>query len=200
MNWAAFLTIFGLVSISSQLILPNATFFLSSSHIRFFFWLWRRHSTSRCFTDCRPCLHGHSRESKSDTFLEWRNLLSPIFFVRICTISALAALRRPLCISSIFFVGFGQIACSSLPVFSFVQATSHNSEALRSNASLMVARDLPSSCFSDVYPESHSLHKKVGLVFSVRFTVWRLQTLANVTSADVSLYKHVYIKPMVIAS
>ncbi len=158
MNWAAFSTNFGLVSISSQLILPNATFFLSSSHIRFPFWVWRRHSTSRCFADYGLRLHRHSGESKPGTFLEWRNLLSPIFSVRICTISALAALRRPLYISSVFFVGFGQIACSSLPVFSFVQATSHNSEALRSNASLMVAGDLPSSCLSDLYPEFHSLH------------------------------------------
>lgn len=31
---------------------------------------------------------------------------------------ALAALWRPLCIFSIFFVGFGQIVCSTLPVVS----------------------------------------------------------------------------------
>ncbi len=54
MNWAAFLTNFGLVSISSQLILPNATFLLSPSHIRFLFWVYKRHSTSRCFADCKP--------------------------------------------------------------------------------------------------------------------------------------------------
>ena len=150
MNWAAFLTNFGLVSISSQLILPNATFLLSSSHIRFLFWVCKRHSTSRCFADCRPRLQGHSGESKPGTFLEWRNFLRPIFSVRIWTMSALAALPRPLCTSSVFFVGFGQIACSSLPVLSLVQAISHCSEALRSNASLTVARDLPSFCSSDV--------------------------------------------------
>ena len=63
MNWAAFLANLGLVSISSQFILPNAIFLRSSSYILFFFWVCKRHSISKCFADCRPRLQGDSDES-----------------------------------------------------------------------------------------------------------------------------------------
>ena len=48
------------------------------------------------------------------------------------------------------FVGFGQIAGSSLPVFSFDQASSHSSRVFCSDGSLIVALALPSACFSAV--------------------------------------------------
>lgn len=47
--------------------------------------------------------------------LNAKDFLRPIVAVIICTTKALAALRRPLCaFFTIFFVGFGQIACTRL--------------------------------------------------------------------------------------
>lgn len=158
MNWAAFLANLGRVSISSQHILPNAAFLVSPAHILFLFPVLIRHSTNRCFADRIPRLQGHSGKSKPGTFLVCRNFLRPIFSVLIWTISALAALRRPLCIFSTLLVGFGQILQSSLPVFLFDQAVSQCSEMICSNAHLTLARDLPRFCFSAVWPESHPFH------------------------------------------
>ncbi len=123
-NWAASLVNFGWVNMSSQLILPNAAFLLSTSHVLFLFPVYARHSTSTCLADCTPHLQGHSGESNPGTFLECSNFLRPIFSVLIWTTRALAALQRLLCIFSVCFVGFGQMACSSLPVFSLDQTSS----------------------------------------------------------------------------
>ena len=101
---------------------------------------------------------GTPENPNTGTFLESRNFLRPIFSVLICTTRALAALQRPLCYFSVFLVGFGQIACSSLPVFSLDQAFSHGSRVFCSDASLTIALALPSVCPSAVYPESHSIH------------------------------------------
>ena len=113
MKWAAVLANLGWVSISSQHILPNAAFLLSSSHVLFLFPTCMRHSISTWFADCIPRLQGHSGESKPRTFLEFRNFPRPIFSVLIWTISELAALQRPLCIFNTFLVGFGQMVRSS---------------------------------------------------------------------------------------
>ena len=118
-NWADFLVNFGWVNISSQLILPNAAFFLSTSHVLLFFLVYTRRSPSTCLADCTPRPQGNSGESNPGTFLECKNLLRLIFSVLIWTTRALAALQRLLCIFSVCFVGFRQMACSSLPVFFF---------------------------------------------------------------------------------
>ena len=82
--------------------------------------------------------------------------------------SVLAALPRPLYIVNVFFGGFGQIECNSLPVLSLVQANSHCSRVFRSSASLIVACDLPSFYPFNVLPESHSLHFRFSaLIFSI---------------------------------
>lgn len=113
-----FSRIFGSGSISSQLILPNATFLLSYFHIWFLFWVCRRNWTGRRFADGKSRLQGHSGVSKPGTFGEWRNFLRPIFSVRIWTINGCTGpLPRPLCTSSVFFEGFGQISCSPSPRF-----------------------------------------------------------------------------------
>lgn len=65
--------------------------------------------------------------------------------------SALAALQRPLYISNIFFVGPRQIACSTLPVLSLVQAVFHCSKVICYSAGLMVVRYLPSFYSLDVF-------------------------------------------------
>lgn len=150
MNSAAFLTNLRLVSIFSQLIISNISFFLTFFHIRFLFWVCWRHSTSRCFTDCRSYLRRHSGELKPSIFLEWKNFLKLIFFIYIGIISVLAFLPRLLYIFSIFFLGFGQIAYNFLLVLSLVQAIFHYSKALHSSVSLTIACNLPNFCSSDV--------------------------------------------------
>lgn len=155
MSCAAFLANLGWVSVSSQLILPQSAFLLSSSHIFFLFLMCIRHSISTCLADCAPCLHGHSADWNPSTFLECRNFLSPIFSVLICINRALAALQSPLCILSVFFVGVGQTVCNFLPVFWLDHIFSHSSKVFRSNASLMVAFVLPKTCSSAVYVESN---------------------------------------------
>ena len=133
---AAFLANFGWVNISSQLILPKAAFLLSSSQILLLLPVCVWHFVSTRLADCSPRLHWHSGESNPVTFLECKNFLRPIFFVLIWITRALAALQRLLCIFSVFFVGFGQIAYNSLPVFSFDQASSYSSKVFCSDASL----------------------------------------------------------------
>ncbi len=149
---------FGWINISSQLIFPNVAFPLPTPHVLFFFSVYARHFTSICLADCTHCLQGHSGDPNPGTFLECRNLLRPIFSIFIWTIRALAVLRRHLCIFSVCFVRFGQIACSSLPVFSLDQTSSQRSKVFCSDASLMVALARPTSCFSAVCPKSYSLH------------------------------------------
>ena len=124
MNCAAFLANFGWVNISSQLIRLKATFLLSSSQILFLFRMCIRHSISTYLADCSPRLQGYSGDSTPGTFLECKNFWRPVFSVFICTTRALAALQSSLCVFSVFFVGLGQIACTSLPVFSFDQVPS----------------------------------------------------------------------------
>ena len=113
-NWAAFLANLGLINISSQPILPNATFLLSSSYIISLFRVCRRHSTSKCLADCIPLLQGHFGESKPGTFLKCRNFLRPIFSFLIWTMRALAALQRPYVslVSSLWSLGRLHIALS----------------------------------------------------------------------------------------
>ncbi len=146
------------VNISSQLILSKAVFLLSTHHVPFFFPVYAKRSTSICLAEFTPRLQGYSEYSNHGTFLECRNLLRPIFSVLIWITRALAALQGSFCIFSVCFVGFAQIAYSSLPVFSFDQTFSQRSRVFCSNASLMVALARPTSCFSAVCPESHSLH------------------------------------------
>lgn len=77
--------------------------------------------------------------------------MRPIYSVLIPPMSALAALQRPLYISNIFFVCPRQIACSTLPVLSLVQAVFHCSKVICYSAGLMVARYLPSFYSLDVF-------------------------------------------------
>lgn len=79
-------------------------------------------------------------------FLSVETFVRPNFSVLICTISALAALQRPLCTFNV------------LPVFSLDQAFSQSSNVFRSDASLMMSLALLSSCLSAIYLEPHSLH------------------------------------------
>lgn len=164
-NCTAFLVNFGVISICSQLILPKATFLLPSSHLLFLFPLCARHLISRCLADCNPRLHEHSGESIPRTFLESWNFSRSIFSELIFTIGAPAALRRPLNIS---FAGFGQIVCSSLPVFSLDRAFPRSSKAFCSDASLMTNLAPLSSCLSAIYLESHSLHF-LSLLFALLY-------------------------------
>ncbi len=108
-NCAAFLANFGWVIISPSLTFPKAAFLLSSSHVLFLSLVFAWHSVNTCFANCIPRLHGHSGELNPGTFLKCKNFLSPIFSVLILTIRALAALQKPLCNFSMFFVSFEQI-------------------------------------------------------------------------------------------
>lgn len=146
----------GWVSISSQLITskgPLFFFFLPPTSIPF---------PGVCSAFCQhgawqissSRLHGHSGKPNPGTCRKFGDFLRAIFSVLICTARALAALQRPLCTFSVFFVGFGQIACCSLPVVSLIQAL----KTFCSNASSRVALAMPNAYFSAVYPESHSDH------------------------------------------
>lgn len=146
------------VSYAENAWFRGAAFLLFSSHILLLFLVYARHSVSMCLADCTPRLHGYFGESNPGTFLKCKTFLRPIFSVPIYTTRALASLQRPLCNFSVVVVSFGQIACSSLPVFSFDQASSHSSRAICSNASLIVALAFPGTYLSAVYPESHSSH------------------------------------------
>ncbi len=158
LNEAAFLVNFGWVNISSQLILPIAAFLLSTFHVLFPFPVYACHSTSMCLADCTPCLQKHSGESNPGTFLECQNLLRPIFSVLIWTTKALAALQRSLYIFSVYFVDFGQMACSFLSVFLLDQTSSQRSRVFCSDASLIIHLAQSTSCFSTLCLKSYSLH------------------------------------------
>lgn len=103
-----------------------------------------------------------------------------------------AALQRSLCILSVFFVGFGQTAYSSLPVFSLVQAFSHCSKVICSNASLIVARDLP-SFYSSREIEFHMRKKDPGASYieSPLFSIC-LKARSAINSAP-SLWLHIIL-------
>ena len=154
---------FGWVNIYSQFLFSNAAFLLSISHVLFLFPVYAWHSTSKCLTDYISRFQGHSGESNPGTFLEGKNLLRLIFPVLIWTIRMLAALQSLLCILSVFFIGFGQTAYSSLSVFSLFQTSSNCLKVFYSYDSLMVAFARPTSCFSDVCPKSYSLHSSFFL-------------------------------------
>ena len=174
---------FGWVNISSQLIILNAAFLLSTSHVLFFFPVYAWHSTSKCLADCTARLQGHSGESNLGIFLEFRNLLRPIFSVLILSTRGLAALQRPLCIFTIWFVGFGQIAFDSLPVFLFDQTSSKRSRVFYFDASLMVVLVRPTLYFSAVCPESYSLHFPC-LLFAL---LHRVASLAAISASSLPL-------------
>lgn len=93
-----------------------------SSHILFFFKCVDGTRSADVLRIAAFACREHFGKSKPGTFLECRNFLRPVFSVVIWTMSAFAALQRPLCTSNfdIFFLGFRQIACSSLPVFSLI--------------------------------------------------------------------------------
>ncbi len=132
-------------------------------------------------------LHPSSSRSlwrvKSRHFLECRNLLRSIFSFFIWTIGALATLQRLLCIFSVCFVLFGQMAFSSLPLLSLDQTSSQRSKVFCSDASSMVALAWLTSCFSAECPESHSLHFPF-LVFAL---LYPLASLAAIYTSSLLL-------------
>ena len=185
-NCTTFLASFGWVSTSSQLIFLKAAFLLSSSHILFLFMVCTGHSINTCLADCIFCLYGHSGESNPGTFLKCKNFLRPIFSVLIYMIRALAALQRPLCSFNIFFVGFGQIACSFLPFFSLDQNSFHSLRVFWSIANLIAALVLPITCCSAVYPESYSLHF-LFFLFALFYLV------ASLAATSASLFSLIFV-------
>lgn len=169
MSFAAFLANSGWLNITSQLILPKAAFFCQPPHVLFLSPVCVLHSISTCLSDCSPRLHEHSGESNLGIFWNARTFWGRFFPSSSILPRALAALKRPLYSFGVFFVGFGQIACSSLPIFSLDQASSQRSRVYCPDIGLIIALALSNASLSAAYPGSHSLHFQCSpfLLFSI---------------------------------
>lgn len=125
------------------------------SYVLFFFPIYTWHFVNTYLADCISCVYEQSSELNSDIFPKCRNFLRSIFSILIYITKAPATLHRLLYIFIIFFIGFGQIVCSFLSVFSFEQDFFYSSRVFCSTTSLIMALALSNTCFFAVYPESH---------------------------------------------
>lgn len=113
-----------------------------------------RHSVNMCLADCICHLYRQFGELNLGTFLKYRNFLRLIFFIFICIIRTLNALKRLLYNLSIIFIGFRPIVWSFLSVFLLCQAFFSSPKVFCTNTNLIVAFIFLSTSFSLVYLES----------------------------------------------